>query len=61
MTFPAGVTTVPFNISITDDMILEGIENFMLATDASSLPSNVSVGSLGQATVNIVDNDSKCD
>ena len=50
---------VPFNISITDDMILEGNETFMLTIDPSSLPSDISVGDPGEATVTIVDNDCK--
>ena len=57
VTFPAGVTRVSFNISITDDIVLEGDENFNLTIDPSSLPSRVSVINLGQATVTIVDDD----
>ena len=39
-------------------MILEGDEDFMLTID-SSLPTGVSVGTPDQATVTIVDDDSK--
>ena len=40
-------------------MILEGNENFMLTINSSSLPSDISVGDPGEATVIIVDNDCK--
>ena len=53
------MTSVPFDIPINDDMIFEGNENFMLTIDPSSLPDDVSVGSPGQATVTIVDDDSE--
>ena len=61
VTFPAGVTSVPFNVSINDDMIFEGNENFTLTINSSSLPTGgtVIVGSPDQATVTIVDNDRK--
>ena len=59
VTFPAGQTTATFNVSITDDMILEGNENFMLTIDPSSLPDGVTRGTPGEATVNIVDDDGK--
>ena len=57
VTFLAGVTSVPFNVSITDDNVLEDDENFSLTIDTSSLPSNVTVDNPSQATVTIVDND----
>ena len=47
---------VPFNIPITDDMILEENEDFTLTINPSSLPTGVSVGSPKQTTVTIVDN-----
>ena len=56
VTFPAGVTSVPFNISINDDNIFEDNENFSLTINAS-LPTGVMVGNHGQAAVTIVDND----
>ena len=58
VTFPAGVTSVPFNIPINDDNILEDNENFTLTIN-SSLPTGVMVDNLSQATVTIVDNDCK--
>ena len=58
VTFPAGATSVPFNVSINDDTILEGDEDFMLTIDPSSLPpTGVTVGSPDQATVTIVDDE----
>ena len=51
------MTSVPFNIPITDDDILEGNENFTLTINPSSLPNSVFVGNPGQATVTIVDDD----
>ena len=53
------MTSVPFNIPINDDDILEINENFRLTIEQSSLPTGVFVGSPGQATVTIVDNDRK--
>ena len=57
--FAAGVTMVAFDVPVNDDNILEGNENFMLTINSSSLPSNVTVGDPGEATVTIVDNDRK--
>jgi len=59
VTFPAGMTSVTFDVSITDDSILEGNENFMLTINQSSLPEVVNTGIPSEATVTIVDNDSK--
>ena len=59
VTFPAGMTRVPFNITINDDDILEGNENFMLTINPSSVPTGVTVGTPDQATVTIVDGDGK--
>ena len=58
VTFPAGQTTATFNIPITDDMILEGDENFMLTIN-QTLPDGVTRGTPSEATVTIVDNDGK--
>ena len=58
VTFPAGVTNVPFSISVNDDNVFEENENFTLTIN-SSLPTGVMVGNPGQATVTIVDNDRK--
>ena len=59
VTFPAGVMSVPFSISINDDNIFENNENFILTINPS-LPTGVMVDNPGQATVTIVDNDCKC-
>ena len=59
VTFPAGVTTASFNISITDDNILENNEDIQVEINVSSLHSTISVSNPGQATVTIVDNDSE--
>jgi len=53
------VTSVPFDIPITDDNLFEGNENFILTIDPSSLLNVGSVGIPGQAIVTIVDNDGK--
>ena len=59
ITFPAGTTSVPFNVSITDDNILEDDENFLLTVDLSLLPDNITASDPYQATVTIVDKDGK--
>ena len=59
VTFPAGETSVPFNVSINNDIICEDNENFILTIDPSSLPTGGTVGNPGQATVTIVDDDRK--
>ena len=51
------MTSVPFDIPISDDSVLEGNENFILTIDPFSLPTGVTVGDPGQATVIIVDDD----
>ena len=53
------MTTASFNISITDDNILEDNEDIQIEITNFSLPDRVSVGNPGQATVTIVDNDSE--
>ena len=53
------MTSVSFDISITDDNLFEGNENFILTIDPSSLLSVGSVVIPSQAIVTIVDNDGK--
>ena len=55
------MTSVSFDISITDDAIMERNESFMLIIDSSSLPYDgaVVVGRSRQSTVIIVDDDRK--
>ena len=60
VTFLAGVTRVPFSVSIVDDNVLEDNENFSLSIDFSVLPNNVTVDNISQAIVTILDNDGKC-
>ena len=50
---------VPFNVSITNDNILKVNAKFDLTINQSSLPINVSTGSVYQATVTILDDDGK--
>ena len=59
VTIPAGMTMFPFDIPINDDEIYEGDEDFMITIDPSTLPTDVSVGDPGEATVTIVDDDSE--
>ena len=51
------MTSVSFNITITDDDTSENEENFNLIIDSGSLPTSVNTGSLVQSRVVIVDND----
>ena len=59
VTIPAGQTTATFNVPITDDIIVEGNENFMLTINETSLPTDGTRGTPGEATVTIVDEDCK--
>ena len=59
VTFPTGVTAVSFNVSINNDNILEGNEEFILNINNASLPDNVVTNNSGTATVTISDDDSK--
>ena len=57
VTFPAGVTHVSFDVPITNDIIMEGDENFNLIIESLSLLTGVSVSNPAQTTVTIVDDD----
>ena len=59
VTFPAGQTTATFNISINDDDEVEEDENFTLTINETSLPSDVTRGIFGEATVTIMNDDGK--
>ena len=59
VTFTAGVTRVPFDVSIDNDNELENPEQFRLDIVAGSLPTNVNVGTPNSATVTINDDESK--
>ena len=59
--FPVGITVVPLSISIIDDNIVEGNENFTLTFKSSVLPDNVILDDvINQSTVIIFDDDCKC-
>ena len=57
--FPAGEAIASFDVSINYYDKVKGNEYFMLTIDETSLPRDVTCGSPGQPTVNIVDDDSK--
>ena len=57
VTFPAGVTSVSFDVAINDDNILENNETFNLTIMTSSLSGLVSQHSFIQTKVLILDND----
>ena len=59
VTISAGQTSVFFDISITDDNILETNESFSLAITPESLPYLVSRGIPGKVLVTIINNDGK--
>ena len=59
VTFPAGVTSVPFDVGINNDNIYEGNEDFGLTIIRNTLPAGVRRGNPDSATVTIVDNDRK--
>ena len=60
VTFPAGVISVPFNVTLVDDDLVEPYESFTLYIDTSSLPDNVKRVYPYSVSVTIVDDDSKC-
>jgi len=59
VTFLAGITSVSFNISINDDIVLEDNEEFELIIDSGSLPNSITTGIPNISVVTITDNDSK--
>ena len=58
-TFFAGTTTTTFDVLISNDDIHRGARSFQLSINQLSLPNNVTIGNISQATVNIVDDDCK--
>ena len=58
MTFPAGVTSVSFNITITNDAVLEYNETFNLIIIENSLPEYIILGKIGITEVTIVNDGS---
>lgn len=57
--FPAGETSIQFNVTITSDDVYERNETFQLTIDSLSLPLNVTTAELDQATVIIINDDCK--
>ncbi|XP_065912235.1 neural cell adhesion molecule 1-like [Dysidea avara] len=57
VTFPAGVTSVSFNIPIVDNNTIENDESFTLTIMDGSLPDDVTRGTPGLARITIVDDD----
>jgi len=57
--FPAGATTMSFDVPIINNNICDGDRTFDLDIDQSSLPSLVTVVNPSQAGVNIIDDESK--
>ena len=59
ITFPAGRKSISFNISITNDNVLEGNEifNLTLRVTSSLILSRVNTGNVSQVAVIILDND----
>jgi len=57
--FPAGETSVTFDVPINDDDIVEGNENFDLSIVAVTLPDGVRRVQPFRPTVTIMDDDSK--
>ena len=57
VTFSVGVSSVSFSIPIIDDQVLEQNEMFIIGI--SMLPNNAISGESSQATVTIVNDDSK--
>ena len=56
---PAGMTNATFEIPITDDMILENNEDFVITINGTALPPGVTPTDPDEATVTIMDNDRK--
>ena len=61
ITFPAGDTSVSFNVTINDDNMLEYNEEFILYINITSLHNNFTVteGIPNNTEVTIIDNESK--
>ena len=59
VTFPANVTVGVIDIPVCDDVVLEEDESFNVSIVSQSLVDNVTIGSVGEATVIIVDDDRK--
>ena len=60
VTFPAGVTSISFNVLIYDDDLLEDNENFTLAINTDSLPDGITIDDPSTVIMIIRNDDSKC-
>jgi len=58
VTFPAGVTSISFDVPIIDDNILEDDETFNIIL-STSLSDRISIGTPSQAIITIQGNDRK--
>ena len=56
---PAGEFRITFNISISDDDVLENVEEFNLTINSTSLPDRIFDGGIQQTTIFIIDDDGK--
>ena len=54
VTFPAGVTSVTFNITINNDIVLEDDETLYLIITEISLPENITLGKIYITEVTIL-------
>ena len=59
VTFPARTTIVYLSVSIRNDNIVEGDENFTLTIDPSSLPNDIFIDNYNETTVTIANDDCK--
>ena len=59
VTFTAGMTTASLSVPTNDDDIFEESETFRLMIDSTSLPNDVTLGSVRSAVMTILDNDGK--
>ena len=59
VSFPADTTRMEFDIAITNDTDYEGMENFMIVINSSSLPMDIRVDDPRQAMVTIMEDDRK--
>jgi len=60
VTFPAGDTSLSFDVPITDDNLFESDESLQLSIVRRSLPNGVTRGNPGRVKLTVVDNDCKC-
>ena len=60
VTISAGMTNTPYDILVTNDNLLEDNETFFIFLNPASLPSDVMVGDINQATITIINDDGKC-